>query len=98
MLKTTGHFETALGSRYLQQICKHFGHKVEASFDERQGSIRFPFGNVALTTDATRLTIAITAGTEEALATGRNVIDSHLERFAFREAFAGMDWGTPETA
>ena len=33
---------TANASRYLQQLCKHFGHKVEASFDEKAGIVRLP--------------------------------------------------------
>ena len=29
---------------YMRQLCKHFGHKVDASFGEDTGYIQFEFG------------------------------------------------------
>lgn len=90
-----GRFETPNASRYLQQLCKHFGHKIEASFDERQGQIVFPFGPVNLSANETELVVEVTVDNAEDLARGRDVIDKHLERFAFREEFKQMDWTPP---
>lgn len=90
-----GRFETPNASRYLQQLCKHFGHKIEVSFDERQGKIDFAFGPADLSADGETLMVKITTGNEEDLSRGRNVIDKHLERFAFREGFKEMDWTPP---
>ena len=42
MSTTTGRWGTPKASQYLQQLCKHIGHKVEARFDERAGTIAFP--------------------------------------------------------
>ncbi len=49
---------TASASRYLQQLCKHWGHKFEATFDSRQGRVALPFGPLELvaTDDALSVT------------------------------------------
>ena len=33
---------------YMRQLCKHFGHKVDASFGEDSGHIQFEFGRCEL--------------------------------------------------
>ena len=37
-----GRAKTASGSKYLQQLCKHWGHKFEVEFSETRGQVRFP--------------------------------------------------------
>lgn len=74
-----------MASRYLQQLCKHFGHKIPAEFTPEEGTIRFPFGTCALKASEEVLALDVSAGTEEDLERMRGVIGSHLERFAFRD-------------
>jgi len=76
---------TEMASRYLQQLCKHFGHKIPAEFTPEEGTIRFPFGTCALKAFEEVLTLDVSAGNEEDLERMRGVIGSHLERFAFRD-------------
>lgn len=92
MARDTGRFETPKASQYLQQLCKHFGHKVEASWDGTAGSIAFPMARASLEADPSVLVVTLESGREEDLARAREVIDSHLKRFAFREGFERMDW------
>ena len=92
MTTTTGRWATPKASQYLQTLCKHFGHKVETRFDERRGIIAFPGSAVRLVATATELLIAADGTTAETAARVREVIDSHLKRFAFREGFESMDW------
>ena len=33
---------TTNGSRYLQQLCKHWSHNLEVEFDAQQGRVVFP--------------------------------------------------------
>ena len=87
-----GRFRTPHASRYLQQLCKHFAHKVEASFDATSGVIALPSGPVRLTAQEGELVATVTAPDAEGLARSRGIIDRHLERFAFREDFRRMDW------
>lgn len=87
-----GRFETPNASRYLQQLCKHFSHKTEVTFDEHAGQATLPGGPATLTATGAELVVLLEADTSEGLEQSRHVIDSHLERFAFREAFEKMDW------
>ncbi|OIQ28014.1 MAG: hypothetical protein BM562_13660 [Alphaproteobacteria bacterium MedPE-SWcel] len=92
MFKQLGQRATPNAKKYLQQLCKHFGHKVDVTFDETQGRICFPFGPVHLTATETTLQADLTGEDEETLSRARQVIDSHLERFAFREGFYELNW------
>lgn len=84
---------TAHASRYLQQLCKHFAHKLpETTFDPTKGRLPFPFGvcdlDTVATPDALALVLRLTADTAEDLERLQSVVASHLERFAFREELA----------
>ena len=82
---------TGNGSRYLQQLCKHWAHKFEVSFDASQGRIAMPEDRiVTLTATPTTLEIALDAPAE-ATAHMRQIVDSHIARFAFREELV-FDW------
>jgi hypothetical protein len=85
---------TLAASRYLGQLCKHFEHKLPATYDEgfRHGRIEFPFGTCVLAAEAPdALVMTATAATAEDLERLENVVARHLERFAFRETFT-IDW------
>jgi hypothetical protein len=92
MKKAHAYWETENGSRYLQQLCKHFGHKLDVSFSETEGTIPFGFGPVSLKADDGGLWVEVTGADDEAVAHAKDVIDRHLERFAFREDFKHMPW------
>lgn len=92
MYTTTGSFATANGSKYLQQLCKHFAHKIEVSYEETWGRAVLPFGTAEFTADEAALRVSISTKDPDMIEQARAVIDSHLERFAFREAFTNMDW------
>ena len=82
---------TASASRYLQQLCKHFAHKLPVTFDPAEGRISFAIGDVDLVaTDAT-LRIALTSPDAENLEQLKDVVVRHLARFAFREELA-VNW------
>ncbi len=76
---------TEKASGYLQQLCKHFGHKIEVAFTPQTGWIKFDFGRADLEAVPTALKMTATAENEEDLARLERVLASHLERFAFRE-------------
>ena len=39
---STAEVPTANGSRYLQQLCKHWAHNLKVEFDAREGRVTFP--------------------------------------------------------
>ncbi|MBY6003102.1 DUF2218 domain-containing protein [Salipiger bermudensis] len=91
-LQQTGTFQTPNASKYLQQLCKHFAHKVAVIFDESEGRAALPPGPALLSASAEALLVEISAQSEADLAEARFIIDDHLKRFAHREDFAGMSW------
>lgn len=91
-MQQTGTFKTAKASQYLQQLCKHFAHKVEVDFDAEAGWADLPPGRCTMQADARVLQVEVTARDAEGLARARAIIDDHLARFAHREGFKAMDW------
>ncbi len=92
-----GKAETDRASRYLQQLCKHFAHKVTVRYDPESGRVAFPPGPCWMTATDGTLCVVCESETEEGLATMRGILDRHLERFAWREALV-LDWnaGLPD--
>jgi uncharacterized protein len=88
-----GRFATPNASRYLQQLCKHFGHKVEVEFDAWRGVAALPPGPARMHATDTELTVTVTGRNPDEITRAKGIIDSHLARFAFREDFQTMDWG-----
>lgn len=86
--RARGEIETPRASRYLQQICKHFAHKIPVEFDAAQGSIGFPVGECRLTADDERLRLDLSAPDGAQLTQLKDVVVRHLVRFAFREELA----------
>jgi hypothetical protein len=72
--------------RYLKQLCRHFGHKHEARFDDAHGEILLPSGSCRLGATPGRLTLEARAASADELAHLEDVIGRHLERFAHRDA------------
>jgi hypothetical protein len=93
MLHSRTYIPTALGSRYLQQLCKHWGHKLEVEFTPEKGQIRFDEGRVCrLAADEGGLQIEVEAGDAERLARTERVVFEHLKRFAFKENLEAPEW------
>ena len=93
---------TANGSRYLQQLCKHWSHNLAVEFTETNGKVVFPRNarGADWPGDATLLLEAHSDGLECRLETSapeqldalKGAVARHLDRFAFREAPLTFDW------
>jgi len=84
---------TQSASRYLQQLAKHWSHKMEVRFTEQEGRIGFPGGAVLeMRADSQTLDVALTVPGGGDVERMRDVVSSHLDRFAFREAPLTFDW------
>jgi hypothetical protein len=84
---------TASASRYLQQLAKHWSHKMAVVFSAEEGTIDFPNGaRLAMRADADTLDLVLTVPEGEDTGRMREVVASHLDRFAFREAPLTFDW------
>ncbi len=99
---STARVPTRHGSRYLQQLCKHWSHNLAVEFDETTGKIVFPRnvrgadwpGDATLTLEAgdEALVCRLDASTPAQLDGLKGVVATHLDRFAFREAPLAFDW------
>ena len=81
--------------KYIQQLVKHWSHKMDATYDEGDGVGAFPFSeDVHAEMTARPEGIAITLVTPDAEAGERmqGVIERHIDRFAFREAPLNYEW------
>ena len=76
---------TASGSRYLQQLCKHWSHKFETRFTPEHGEIALPLGACVLDADDRGLQVNLTPADGADLSRFETVVAEHLARFAFRE-------------
>jgi hypothetical protein len=96
MITVRGLANTASGSRYLQQLCKHWSHRFEVEFTETRGQIRFPAGCATL--EAREDALIVTVETEEAETVEqiKLTVAKHLDRFAFREAPLPFEWSAPK--
>ena len=93
---------TANGSRYLQQLCKHWSHDLEVSYSAERGTIVFPRdvrgadwpdnALVTLVAHDPALECRIEASASGQLDGLKGVLARHLDRFAFREAPLPFDW------
>ena len=87
MAKTIAVVPTESGWKYVQQLCKHWAHKLEVELTDQKGVVKFAEATALMTSDA-----KIEAVSEEVLERMKGVVSSHLDRFAFREAPLPFDW------
>lgn len=88
----TARVPTTSGSRYLQQLCKHWAHKFETVFDASAGWIDLPMGRTAMVAEPDALVVTLTVEDIDKVETMQDVVAKHLDRFAFREAPLPFDW------
>ena len=92
MTLETARVPTGNASRYMQQLCKHWSHKLEVSLDGDTGVVRFPQAVATMTAGPDALTVTVEAEDEATVERMKGVVASHLDRFAFREAPLPFAW------
>ncbi len=99
---STARVPTANGSRYLQQLCKHWSHNLEVEFTPEKGRVVFPRNargadwpgdaTLLLEAHADALECRLEASAEGQLEALKGAVARHIDRFAFREAPLAFDW------
>ncbi len=82
---------TPQASRYLQQLCRHFEHKLPVTFDPHSGQIAYSIGDCRLIAGEAVLTLLVMSQDASRLEQLQDVVARHLLRFAFREDMK-IDW------
>lgn len=90
-MKTTTTIATKAGASYIGKLCRHFVHKIEATYSGNTGKAVFPFGVCLMHADDESLTFEIEAHHAEGAEKIRGVIDRHLIRFAYKETLE-INW------
>lgn len=78
-------------SRYLKQLCKHFDHKAESTFDDAQGRTVFEFGVCDFRAQEGELLLDLSATDTEKLDQLEFVVGDHLQRFGQKEELS-VEW------
>lgn len=102
MITTSARIPTSSGSRYLQQLCKHWSHNLAVDYTAEHGRVVFPKdargaqydqdGVALFDAGGDSLVVTIEAGSDEQLEALQGVVARNLDRFAFREAPLAFDW------
>jgi len=82
---------TPNGSRYLQQLAKHWSHKFPVAFTPEQATIDLPLGRCVLNAAPDRLDIVLTGTDDADMDRFQTVVAEHLQRFGHRETLT-FDW------
>ena len=97
MARSIATVQTEHASRYLQQLCKHWSHKMRVTFEAEAGRVEFPSGAVlAMTAEPSQLSLNIDSNDGEGLSRLESVVEEHIKRFAFREVLNFAWTGKPE--
>jgi hypothetical protein len=92
MASATARVPTTHGAKYVQQLCKHWAHKLEVELGEGTGIVRFKDGVAMMTSGPDALSVTVEADQEEPVERLKEVVAQHLDRFAFREAPLSFEW------
>ena len=83
---------TESGSKYIQQLCKHWAHKLPVTFSQDTGTVTFDAGVATMVAQAHAIELTIAAESQEVVDRLKEVVARHLDRFAFREAPLTFEW------
>ncbi|MDO5370092.1 DUF2218 domain-containing protein [Paracoccus sp. (in: a-proteobacteria)] len=89
---STAHYPTPNAAKYVQQLAKHFGHKIEVRSDAESADFEMEAGRVRLSAQDGAFVAQVEAEDAKGIINLRYVVDKHLVIFAFRDGFTGLDW------
>ncbi len=97
--KIVARVPTDKAARYMTQLAKHWSHRFDVTFDATTAAIPLPLGPVTMVAEPDALVITLNPDPEapnfdEGVARMKEVVENHLNRFAFREGELVYDWRT----
>lgn len=92
MNRVTGRIRTLHAAKYIGQLCKHWAHKLTVEQAGDIGIVRFPAGVATMAAYVGELSITIDTNDKASSERLKEVVASHLDRFALREAPLPFVW------
>lgn len=92
MTQVEARVPTASGGKYVQQLCKHWSHKLPVELDGDIGVVTFVGAVATMKADAEAIDVSVRGEDREQVDRLKDVVAQHLDRFAFREAPLTYDW------
>ncbi|HBN8510974.1 DUF2218 domain-containing protein [Pseudomonas aeruginosa] len=86
MFRSTSHVRTESAARYINRLCKHWGHKFEVELTPERGFIDFGDSNCELLAHPDHVLMVLNSPDEDSLAHMQNVVADHLQRMASSES------------
>jgi hypothetical protein len=83
---------TDKAARYMTQLAKHWSHRFDVALTPTTADIPLPFGPVHMDAEPEALVIALRPNPDADIAKMKEVVESHLNRFAFREGELVYPW------
>lgn len=91
-IKFSTDIKTDKASRYLQQLCKHWSHKLTVEFNEESGFVKFSSCQLNLIAKEDLLTLELVGNEDTDMDRMKDVVERHLDRFAWREGGLKYNW------
>ena len=92
MTQVEARVPTTSGGKYLQQLCKHWSHKLPVELEGDTGVVTFVGAVATMTAGADSIQVSVRGEDREQVDRLKDVVAQHLDRFAFREAPLTYDW------
>ncbi len=94
-IETTAVIRTEFASKYMQQLCKHFAHKVTAEYDAHKAFVELPPGPCRMNAEGDALMVHCQSESAKGVEVMQQIIESHIVKFAWREEL-DIAWQTQE--
>ncbi|MFC3152753.1 DUF2218 domain-containing protein [Litoribrevibacter euphylliae] len=91
MVQKKGAVTTSDGGRYIHKLCKHFTHRVPATWSEYEGTVNFDMGVCVMTAEAQTLTFVCEAENSSDLSEILDTVKGHFDRFAVKDQLV-LNW------
>ncbi|MBK1440164.1 DUF2218 domain-containing protein [Parapedobacter sp. ISTM3] len=91
MKKSISIIQTQAASSYIGKLCRHFRHKIEATYTPTTGRAIFPFGTCEMIAKPDQLVFDITASKAEDIEKIKGVLVRHLLKFSYKEELI-IEW------
>jgi hypothetical protein len=92
MTQVEARVPTTSGSKYVQQLCKHWAHKLPVELEGDTGVVTFVGAVATMKAGPDAIDVAVRGADREQVDRLKDVVAQHIDRFAFREAPLTYDW------